>query len=106
MLRSLLPGLRRGPALASRGVRGMATIDVPVREAINMGIDEEMARDDKVFIMGASRQSSLARCPTAHRCSLNQYWAKAGCPWGTDAYPGHRCIVQGRRWLSTRVPTR
>jgi len=30
----------------------MATIDVPVREAINMGIDEEMALDDKVFVMG------------------------------------------------------
>jgi pyruvate dehydrogenase E1 component beta subunit len=32
--------------------RGMATIDVPVREAINQAIDEEMARDDKVFVMG------------------------------------------------------
>ena len=30
----------------------MATINVPVREAINMGIDEEMARDEKVFVMG------------------------------------------------------
>ena len=30
----------------------MATIDVPVREAINQGIDEEMARDEKVFVMG------------------------------------------------------
>jgi len=38
---------------ASRGaVRGMATIDVPVREAINMAIDEEMERDDAVYIMG------------------------------------------------------
>lgn len=25
---------------------------VPVREAINQAIDEEMARDEKVFIMG------------------------------------------------------
>lgn len=32
--------------------RGMATIDVPVREAINMAIDEEMSRDDRVFVMG------------------------------------------------------
>jgi len=32
--------------------RNMATIDVPVREAINQGIDEEMERDEKVFIMG------------------------------------------------------
>ena len=30
----------------------MATIDVPVREAINMAIDEEMARDERVFVMG------------------------------------------------------
>jgi pyruvate dehydrogenase E1 component beta subunit len=30
----------------------MATIDMPVREAINAAIDEEMARDDHVFIMG------------------------------------------------------
>jgi len=30
----------------------MATIDVPVREAINQGIDEEMERDDAVFILG------------------------------------------------------
>ena len=30
----------------------MATVDVPVREAINQAIDEEMARDEKVFIMG------------------------------------------------------
>jgi pyruvate dehydrogenase E1 component beta subunit len=30
----------------------MATIDMPVREAINQAIDEEMARDEKVFIMG------------------------------------------------------
>lgn len=30
----------------------MATIDVPVREAINMAIDEEMERDDAVYIMG------------------------------------------------------
>ena len=30
----------------------MATIDMPVREAINAGIDEEMERDEKVFVMG------------------------------------------------------
>jgi len=30
----------------------MATIEVPIREAINMAIDEEMARDEKVFIIG------------------------------------------------------
>ena len=32
--------------------RTMATIQVPIREAINMAIDEEMARDEKVFIIG------------------------------------------------------
>ncbi len=30
----------------------MATIDVPVREAINQAIDEEMSADEKVFVMG------------------------------------------------------
>jgi pyruvate dehydrogenase E1 component beta subunit len=30
----------------------MATIDMTVREALNQGIDEEMARDESVFIMG------------------------------------------------------
>jgi len=30
----------------------MATIDVPVREAINQAIDEEMARDERVFVIG------------------------------------------------------
>ncbi len=32
--------------------RTMATIEMPVREAINQAIDEEMARDEKVFVMG------------------------------------------------------
>lgn len=32
--------------------RGMATIDMTVREAINQGIDEEMEKDESVFIMG------------------------------------------------------
>jgi len=30
----------------------MATIEVPVREAINQAIDEEMTRDEKVFVIG------------------------------------------------------
>lgn len=30
----------------------MASIDVPIREAINMAIDEEMSRDEKVFVIG------------------------------------------------------
>mmetsp|Transcript_9144 Transcript_9144/g.11528 ORF Transcript_9144/g.11528 Transcript_9144/m.11528 type:complete len:361 (-) Transcript_9144:237-1319(-) len=33
-------------------VRGMATIEMTVREAINQGIDEEMERDESVFILG------------------------------------------------------
>merc|ERR1719460_823408 len=32
--------------------RSMATADVTVRDAINGAIDEEMARDEKVFILG------------------------------------------------------
>lgn len=32
--------------------RSMATIDVPVREAINQAIDEEMTANEKVFVMG------------------------------------------------------
>jgi pyruvate dehydrogenase E1 component beta subunit len=32
----------------------MATIDVPIREAINMALDEEMTRDENVFLIGES----------------------------------------------------
>jgi len=32
--------------------RGMATVELTVREAINQGIDEEMERDERVFILG------------------------------------------------------
>ena len=32
--------------------RTFATIEVPVREALNQAIDEEMERDDAVYIMG------------------------------------------------------
>lgn len=42
--------LVRNCARVSR--RSMATIDVQVREAINQGIDEEMERDEAVYIMG------------------------------------------------------
>lgn len=30
----------------------MATIQVPIREAINMAIDEEMGRDERVYVIG------------------------------------------------------
>mmetsp|Transcript_10501 Transcript_10501/g.27812 ORF Transcript_10501/g.27812 Transcript_10501/m.27812 type:complete len:357 (-) Transcript_10501:26-1096(-) len=51
--------LRIGRSLSSNLVaskailrRSMATVDIPVREAINNAIDEEMARDERVFVMG------------------------------------------------------
>ncbi|KAJ8600924.1 hypothetical protein CTAYLR_005086 [Chrysophaeum taylorii] len=34
------------------GLRGLATIEVPIREALNMAMDEELERDDAVFVMG------------------------------------------------------
>jgi len=42
----------RGSALQKLSARSMATIEMPVREAICQGIDEEMERDESVFIMG------------------------------------------------------
>jgi len=38
--------------MCKQGSRGMATIEMPVREAINQAIDEEMSRDEKVFVIG------------------------------------------------------
>jgi len=38
--------------LAAGATRSMATIDMPVREAICQALDEEMERDESVFIMG------------------------------------------------------
>lgn len=38
--------------LKSLQLRSMATIQMTVRDAINQGIDEEMARDESVFILG------------------------------------------------------
>lgn len=43
---------QNGTSLLTTTQRTMATIDVTVREAINQGIDEEMERDEKVFILG------------------------------------------------------
>jgi len=48
---------RQASAMAGRqnmttSYRSMATIDMTVREAINQGIDEEMERDEAVFILG------------------------------------------------------
>jgi pyruvate dehydrogenase E1 component beta subunit len=51
----------------------MATIEVPVREAINMAIDEEMARDERVFLMG----EEVAQYNGAYKVSKG-LWAKYG----------------------------
>jgi len=52
-----LRSLSRSLPTASKWVgkqtsRSMATVDMTVREAINQGIDEEMERDEAVFILG------------------------------------------------------
>lgn len=39
-------------AAGKQSIRSMATIDMTVREAINQAIDEEMERDENVFILG------------------------------------------------------
>lgn len=51
------------------GHRFMATKDVPVREAINQAIDEEMARDEKVFIIG----EEVAQYQGAYKVSKGLY---------------------------------
>ena len=43
---------RSSVLLHHNGRRCMGSIDMPVREAINQGIDEEMARDESVFLLG------------------------------------------------------
>lgn len=50
MLTSALRTFAR--ARPSAVTRGMATIDMPVRDAINQAIDEEMEADDAVYVMG------------------------------------------------------
>jgi pyruvate dehydrogenase E1 component beta subunit len=47
----------------------MATIDVPVREAINQAIDEEMARDEKVFVIG----EEVAQYNGAYKVTKGKY---------------------------------
>ena len=34
------------------GLNEQYDVQIPIREAINQAIDEEMARDEKVFVMG------------------------------------------------------
>ena len=82
----------------------MATIDMPVREAINQAIDEEMARDEKVFVIG----EEVAQYQGAYKVTkglFQKYGAKrmidtpitemgiAGLATGA-AYQGLRPIVE------------
>jgi len=52
MTRKLPAFAGKSSAAAAPAYRSMATIDMTVREAINQGIDEEMERDEGVFILG------------------------------------------------------
>ncbi|KAJ1439659.1 thiamine diphosphate-binding protein [Ochromonadaceae sp. CCMP2298] len=82
----------------------MATVDVTIREAINSAIDEEMARDEKVFIIG----EEVAQYQGAYKVTkglFQKYGAKrvidtpitemgiAGIATGA-AYKGLRPIVE------------
>lgn len=40
------------PVIETSAKRSMATINVTIREAINQAIDEEMARDPQVILLG------------------------------------------------------
>jgi len=44
-------GFKRS-SLHGSACRGLATVEVPVREAINQALDEEMEKDERVYIMG------------------------------------------------------
>jgi pyruvate dehydrogenase E1 component beta subunit len=52
MLTSLISKRVLQTANSSALFRSFATVELTVREAINQGIDEEMARDENVFVMG------------------------------------------------------
>lgn len=52
MLSSLVSKKVLQTAKSSALFRSFASVEVTVREAINQGIDEEMARDESVFVMG------------------------------------------------------
>merc|ERR1719253_2016364 len=51
-LPSKLPASRWAGLATKSSTRSMATIEMTVREAINQGIDEEMERDENVYVMG------------------------------------------------------
>merc|ERR1719276_495077 len=86
----------------------MATQEVPVREAINQAIDEEMARDEKVFVMG----EEVAQYNGAYKVTkglFQKYGGKrvidtpitemgfAGIATGA-AYQGLRPVVEFMTW--------
>lgn len=48
----MLSAISRAPAVKSSVRRTMASVDVTIREAINQAIDEEMARDPQVILLG------------------------------------------------------
>lgn len=89
-------------------IRSMATQEVPVREAINQAIDEEMARDEKVFVMG----EEVAQYNGAYKVTkglFQKYGGKrvidtpitemgfAGIATGA-AYQGLRPVVEFMTW--------
>lgn len=51
-LRSLSRALPASKWARKQSIRNMATIDMTVREALNQAIDEEMERDEAVYILG------------------------------------------------------
>lgn len=102
-------GVRSLPSkIVNLSRRGLATIQVPVREAINQAIDEEMERDENVFIIG----EEVAQYQGAYKVSkglFQKYGAKrvidtpitemgfAGLATGA-AYQGLRPIVEFMTW--------
>ena len=101
-------GMKAIPGTVTVARRSMATIDVTVRDAINQAIDEEMARDEKVFLMG----EEVGQYQGAYKVSkglFQKYGSKrvvdtpitemgfAGLATGA-AYKGLRPIVEFMTW--------
>ena len=53
----------------------MATVDVPIREAINQAIDEEMARDEKVFVIG-EEVAQYPGCIQSNQGTIPEVWGE------------------------------
>lgn len=59
-----------------------------VRDALNAAIDEEMERDEKVFILGEEvAQYDGAYKVTSSQTRVNSNWTKENCKYG---YVNHR----------------